>query len=214
MANIKTTETYGGLGAVENIPTFIAQKMEDMHAEGTLADSDAPTDDEWVEAMKAVCEEFLSVLMLSGVNRDKYSALKNELANQYGFGNYLYPKSVDQCLTMLNRCMDTPICLQPCPQQPPKTPPTVEDEALVFVQGSHKKPNKKPVAKSTEDAPSWKSSSSKSSSHHPVPKVMCCNCGLDGQMSSVCPEKNPPRPRSMPWRPHKTTRLILVMTRV
>ena len=96
MANIKTTETYGGLGAVENIPTFIAQKMEDMHAEGTLADSDAPTDDEWVEAMKAVCEEFLSVLMLSGVNRDKYSALKNELANQYGFGNYLYPKSVDQ----------------------------------------------------------------------------------------------------------------------
>jgi hypothetical protein len=48
-----------------------------------------------VEAMKAIFEESLGVLMLSSANRDMYSALKNELANQYGFGNDLYPKSVD-----------------------------------------------------------------------------------------------------------------------
>ncbi len=87
MAHIETIEMYGGLGAVGIIPTFLAQKMKVMHKEGILVDLDAPTDDERVEAMKAVHEEFLGVLMLSGANREKYSALKNELANQYGFGN-------------------------------------------------------------------------------------------------------------------------------
>ncbi len=83
MAHINTIETYGGLGAVGIIPTFLAQKMKDMQ-EGTLADPDAPADDERVEAMKAVHEEFLGVLMLNDTNKDKYSALKNELANQCG----------------------------------------------------------------------------------------------------------------------------------
>jgi hypothetical protein len=136
MAHIETIETYGGLGAVRIIPAFLAQKMKDI----TLADPDAPTDDERLGAMKAVPEEFLGVLMLSGANRDKHSTLKNELSNQYGFGNDLYPKSVDQCLTMLNCCMDTPACPQPCPQQPPVTPPQAGDKALVFAQGSDKKP--------------------------------------------------------------------------
>ena len=85
--------------------------------------------------------------MLSGVNRDKYIALKNELANQYGFGNDLYTKSVDQCLMMLNCCMDTSTHPQPHPQQPPETPPKAKDEALVFSQGS----DRKPVAKSSDN---------------------------------------------------------------
>jgi hypothetical protein len=162
--------------------------MKDMHKEGTLADPDAPTDDERIEAMKAVCEEFLGVLMLSGANRDKYSALKNELANQYDFGNDLYPKSMDQCLTMLNHCMVNPTRPQPRPLHPPGTPPKAQDEALVFAQGS----DKEPVAKSSDDAPLSKSPSSKSSSCHTITKVMCHNCGKLGHMSSVCPDNPPP----------------------
>jgi hypothetical protein len=190
MAHTETIETYGGLGAVGIILTFLAQKMKDMHKEVTLADPDAPTDDERVEAMKAVREEFLGVLMLSGANRDKYSALKNELANQYCFGNDLYPKSVDQCLTMLNRCTDNPTRPQPCPQHPPKTPPKAEDKVLVFAQGS----DKKPVAKSSDDAPSSKSPSSKLSNRCTVTKVMCRKCGKLGHMSSVFPDKKKPSP--------------------
>jgi hypothetical protein len=42
--------------------------------------------------------------MLSRANRDHYNALHNELANQYGFGNDLYPKqsiNVSRCLIVV-----------------------------------------------------------------------------------------------------------------
>jgi hypothetical protein len=54
-------------------------------------------------AVNLVWGEYLGALMLSGANHDRFSLLRTDLQNQYGYGNDLYPKSVDQCLSMLNR---------------------------------------------------------------------------------------------------------------
>jgi hypothetical protein len=78
--------------------------------------------------------------MLRGANRDRYGALRTELSNRYTFGNNLYPKTVEQCLRIMNRWMDsTPH--QPCGplHHPPiKQPVKTEDEELVFAQGTDK----------------------------------------------------------------------------
>jgi hypothetical protein len=87
-------------------PTFVAQKLQAMHAAGTCANVASPTKNELAAAHLSVREEFLAALLLSGANRDRYGALRNELANQYTFGNDLYPKTTDQCLTMMNRRVD------------------------------------------------------------------------------------------------------------
>jgi hypothetical protein len=107
MAHVETIETYGGVGAVGIVPAFVTQQPKAMHTEGLCSDPDNPTEVELTAARATVREEFLAGLMLSGANRDQYNALKTELANQYAFGNDLYPKTVDQCLTMLNRRKDS-----------------------------------------------------------------------------------------------------------
>jgi hypothetical protein len=84
------------------IPLFLAQKMKELADTNLVADVNSPTDAECMTATKLVRDEFLDALMLSGTNKDQFSALKTELSNQYGFDNDLYPKLVDQCLTMLN----------------------------------------------------------------------------------------------------------------
>ena len=107
MAHVETIDTYGGVGAVRIVPAFVTQKLKAMHTDGLCSDPNNPTEVELTAARATVCEEFLAGLMLSGANRDRYNALKTKLANQYGFGNDLYPKTVDQCLTMLNRRKDS-----------------------------------------------------------------------------------------------------------
>ena len=116
-----------------------------MHVAGTCTSVASPTKDELAAAHLSVREEFLAALFLSRVNRDCYGALCNELANQYTFGNDLYPKMTDQCLTMLNRCVDNvPRTPRGLPSQPPVGQPLKqEDEALVFAQGAdNNKPTK------------------------------------------------------------------------
>ena len=93
MANVKTIETYGGIVAIGIVPTFVTQQLKAMYDGGTCADFDKPTEIDLAAAKKSVCEEFLASLMLSSANRDRYNALRNELANQYGFGNDLSKNS-------------------------------------------------------------------------------------------------------------------------
>ena len=98
MAHVDTIKTYGGMGVIGITPTFVAQKLSKMFTAGTCKDSANPSKDELGIAHKAVQDEFLATLMLSGANKDRYGALRNELANQFGFGNDLYPKTPDACL--------------------------------------------------------------------------------------------------------------------
>ncbi len=102
MAHVETIETYGGVGAIGIVPAFVTQELKQMEAAGTCLDHAAPSDAELAIAKAVVRDKFLAGLMLSGANRDRYNILRYELANQYGFGNDLNPKTVDQCLTMQN----------------------------------------------------------------------------------------------------------------
>jgi hypothetical protein len=81
--------------------------------------------------------------MLSGSNRDKFGPPRMDLKNQFGFGDDHYPKTIDQCLSLLNRWGHTP----PASSNSPRTPRGVQtsphdpkpEEALVFAQGSSSK---------------------------------------------------------------------------
>ena len=192
IALVETIETYGGLGAIGITPTFVAQKLQEMHAAGTCANTASPTTAELAVANSSAREEFLAALFLSGANRERYGPLRNELANQFTFGNDLYPKTVDQCLTMLNRRVDH---LPRTPRGPPRPPPGEQqppqaDEALVFAQDTSTQP--KP-GKLKGDTPSQTSSSSGSVSRgSKVRMIICKNCGQQGHMSTHCPQRKPP----------------------
>jgi hypothetical protein len=81
VAHVKTIKTYGSTGAIGITPTFVAQKLKEMHAAKLCNDPAKPTDKELAAAHKDVCGELLAALMLSSANRDHYGALRNELAN-------------------------------------------------------------------------------------------------------------------------------------
>jgi hypothetical protein len=75
MSFIKTIKTYGGLGAVGVIPTFLEEKIKELHAEGKIANAANPTDNERVLTVGEVHKEYLCALMLSGANRNRFSLL-------------------------------------------------------------------------------------------------------------------------------------------
>jgi hypothetical protein len=140
-----------------------------MHTNGLCSDPNNPTEVKLTATRATVHEEFLGGLMLSGENRDQYNALKTELANQYAFGNDLYPKTVDQCLTMLNCCKDSSSCTPqnvPQQQQPREGTgtPKQEDEALVFAQDSNRSQTKTPSTPSASKSSAIGLTSSSSSS--------------------------------------------------
>ena len=197
MALVDTIETYGGTGAIAITPTLVKHKLTEMQTNSKCTDPDNPTSAELATAHKLVRDKFLAALMLDGANRDRYGALRNELTNQYGFGNNLYPKTVDQCLTMMNRCIDgTPNRPGRGQQQPQKQdqPIKQEEEALVFAQGSDK-PDKKLTGKVDSTGSSSKSSSSSGSVTHGAKptRIICRSCGKEGHVSTVCPQhKQPP----------------------
>jgi hypothetical protein len=173
MAHVETIETYGGVGAVGIVPAFVTQMLKTMHTDGLCSDPDNPTEVELTAARATVREEFLADLMLSGANRDCYNAFRTKLTNQYAFGNDLYPKTVDQCLTMLNRCKDPSSCTPRNNQQQQQSregtgTPKQEDEALVFAQDSNRSQAKTPSTSSASKPPAKGSTSSSSSSSQSV----------------------------------------------
>jgi hypothetical protein len=80
----------------------LTAKLKELVAAGKISSATTPIDAERMTAIKLVHDEFLGCLMLSGANKDRYAALKADLHNQYGYGKDMYPKSPDQCLTLLN----------------------------------------------------------------------------------------------------------------
>jgi hypothetical protein len=92
-AHVKTIETYGGIGAIGVVPTFVNQELKNMEVNGNCLDAANSSETELPTAKATVHDKFLAGLMLSGANRDRYNALRYELANQYGFGNNLYPQN-------------------------------------------------------------------------------------------------------------------------
>ena len=192
MAHVDTIKTYGGMGAIGITPTFVAQKLQEMVTAGTCQDSTNPSKEELGVAHKDAQDEFLACLMLSGANRERFGPLRNELANQFGFGNDLYPKTPYACLQMMNRRRDSTVVRPPRgpPQQPPREPvPKQEEEALVFAQDSDKKP---PGIPKTDAGSKTSSSSSSVSGGSRKPRVIICKtCGQQGHASTVCPRKPP-----------------------
>jgi hypothetical protein len=197
MSFVETIKTYGGLGAVGVIPTFLKDKIKVLHTQGLIADATNPTDDERALAVGAICEEYLAALMLSGANRDRFSLLRTDLQNQFGYGNNLYPKTTDQGLSLLNRWTTTPPRAKRdwTNAKAPVQPKQEDNEALVFAQDgahgrtpkpdadTHKKGAQKPSSKSL-------SSSTSSRSHRQITTVRCKNCGHAEHASAVCPDNN------------------------
>ena len=197
MAHVETIETYGGMGAIAITPTLVKTKLIDLQSKSKCTDPYNPSPLELALAHKLVREEFLAALMLDGANRDRYGALRNELTNQYGFDNDLYPKTVDQCLTMMNRRMDGTSARPQRGQQQHKQEQVIkqEEEALVFAQGTSAKNLSGTGQQQREDTSSKTSSSSSGSVSrrtHKPPKVVCRLCGKEGHVSAVCPQRKPP----------------------
>ena len=123
-AHVETLETYGGIGPVGVIPTFVLlAKLKDLALEKVIQDANNPADAERLIAIKQWSDEFLGCLMLSGATRDRYAGLKSDLNNQNGFGKDLYPKSPDLCLSLLNRQSGAPLRQ---PRQNIQAPPQVK----------------------------------------------------------------------------------------
>ncbi|KAL3821708.1 hypothetical protein ACHAXA_003266 [Cyclostephanos tholiformis] len=193
---VETIETYGGLGAVGVIPVFLNDKIIELHKQGLIADANAPTNDERALAIDAVHEEYLTALMISGANRERFSLLRTDLQNQYGYGNDLYPKTTDQCLSLLNRwTVSTPRSKRPDASGTTATTPIKkeEDEALVFAQDGTKPSGGDTAKRTGKDSRRPKSSSSStSSSSGRITNVQCKTCGCMGHTSHVCPDSKRP----------------------
>ena len=193
MAHVETLETYGGIGVVGVVPTFFTTKIKDLADAGDIADASNPTDAEQALAVSSVRGEFLAALMLSSANREHFGALRTDLKNQYGYGEDRYPKTTDNCLSLLNRWqpqkdlqVKTPRGARTHPTPPDKD--KENDEALVFAQDAKKKSG---TSGSNDDSSSSTGGSVRTSPKKPS-NVCCLSCGKLGHTSCVCPNKKPP----------------------
>jgi hypothetical protein len=193
VAHVETLKTYGGIGVVGVVPTFLTAKIKELATDSLIAIPANPSDAKRALAMSSVRGEFLAALMPSGANRKRFGGLRTDLKNQYGYGDDRYPKTIDNCLSLLNPW-------QPFKDPQPKTPRNphtpanlsdkdkVNDEALVFAQDG-----KKSGATQDDDSSSRKGGSVRSlPKTHKYRNVRCGLCGKLGHTSLVCPNKKPP----------------------
>ena len=170
------------------VPTFLTARIKELADSGVIVDATKPTDIERALRVSSVRDEFLAALMLNGAHCERFGALRTDLKNQYGYGDDRYPKTIDACLSLLNRW-------QPCPEDKPLTPSRKtpdkakeEDQALVFAQDAKKSP-KSPSKGSTTSSTGDDSSLTKSNKK--TTNVCCRTCGELGHTSFVCPNKPP-----------------------
>jgi hypothetical protein len=102
LTHVETLKTYGGIGVVGVVPTFLSAKIKELVDSGAIANAMNPTDAERAIAIAAVRDEYLAVLMLSGAHSKRFGELQTDLKNQYGYGDDRYPKTMDTCLSLLN----------------------------------------------------------------------------------------------------------------
>ncbi len=189
-AHVETTETYVCIGAIGIIPTFLTLKIKEQPAAGLIQDASNPTDAERLATIKFCWDEFLGTLMLSEANKERCGALKNDLSNQYGFGNDLYLKSPIQCFSVLSYCNDATHARSVRTTPPPAPTPVKQDgEVLVFSQGATRKST--PTLK---DEQSSKSLSSSSTLKQQVTNVCCKSCGKLGTTQVFAPFQVPSYP--------------------
>ncbi len=150
---VETIETYGNVGAIGITPTFLTNKIKEQAAAKLVQEASNPSDAEHLAAIKFCRDEFLGKLMLNGANKELFWVLKNNLSNQYGFGNDFFPKSPDQFLSLLNHHTDA----APARPTPASAPVKQNDEAAAFAQGANNK-----STTTLKDEGSSKSSSSSS----------------------------------------------------
>ena len=191
LAYVETIETYGGKGSIGIIPTLVTAKIKALAANGRIKDAANPSNTERKLAISQVQDEYLGALMLSGSNRKRFSYLRMDLRNQYGYGNDNYPKSADQCLAPINRWQQhtpsRPKCGEPTAAPAPAASPTPTEEALVFAQESGDAMPPK------DDSSSSKGSSISTTKSCRPSAIRCKSCGQLGHASSVCPaQKMPP----------------------
>jgi hypothetical protein len=130
--------------------------------------------------------------MLNGCNKERYHKLRVDLKNDFAFGDDRYPKTFDQCLSLLNRWGNsTNHNPRPRACQQNQVQEAKPEEALVFSRNDSKT--------GTGTKPSKASASSQSSSSQSttprfrkVTNVKCLNCIQLGHMSAVCPDAKPP----------------------
>jgi hypothetical protein len=120
----------------------MAAKIKEMAAANLIPDAMCPTDAECALALNAIRDEYLAALMLSGAHRNRLSGLCTDLKNQYGYGDDRYPKTINACLSLLNRW--TPSGQQKSLRAPQSSTPNDQnkekdnDEMLVYAQNANK----------------------------------------------------------------------------
>ncbi len=102
LAHVETLETYGGIGVVGVVPTFLSAKIKELADSGAIANAMNSSDAGRAIAIAAVRDEYLVVLMLSSAHHERFGELRTDLKNQYGYGDDRYPKTMDTCLSLLN----------------------------------------------------------------------------------------------------------------
>ncbi len=130
--------------------------MKELANAGLIANPNSPTEAKRLSAIRIVRAKYLGALMLSGANRDKFTALRTDLTNWYGYLNNLYPNCINQCLSLLNRWAAASIRTPWAAATPSLATLKQDDKALVFAQGNYEK-NK---SKHNEEGSSKSSSSS------------------------------------------------------
>jgi hypothetical protein len=102
LSHVEIIKTYGSVGAVGVVPTFLTNIIKRLANSRTILNAKNPTDAKPALAVSAMHEEYLAALMLSGAHQERFGDLRTNLKNQYGYGDNRYPKMLDACLSLLN----------------------------------------------------------------------------------------------------------------
>jgi hypothetical protein len=100
LAMVEVIKEYGRAGLLTYFPNMI--KKEVIAVKATNNDTGATTGDETKKGKTIVQKKFLTALMLSGANCDRYGELKRSMAENYVMGTSKYPKNPEVVLRILN----------------------------------------------------------------------------------------------------------------